>query len=310
MHASELAVGRWPGLLAHFGVDRSLLSGRHGPCPVCEGKDRFRFDDKEGRGTFYCSHCGAGDGFRLLSLIKGLSFKQVAAEIESVVGVIPAKSVRPSPSDADKIDACRRTWRKSSAVVAGDPVHSYLIRRTGIREIPGCIRFHAALAYRHSDGRVTRCPAMVARVTGPDGKGIALHRTYLTSEGEKAAVPTAKKVIGSMPASSAIQLFGAAPCLGIAEGIETALSASVMFGVPTWAAVTAGGMERWAPPAGTKRVLVFADNDLSGTGQASAWNLARRLISAGIETEVKIPPDAGTDWNDVEMLERGKERQF
>ena len=76
MHAAELAVGRWPGLLVQFGIERNLLTGKHAPCPVCEGRDRFRFDDREGRGTFFCSHCGAGDGFRLLQLVKGWSFKQ------------------------------------------------------------------------------------------------------------------------------------------------------------------------------------------------------------------------------------------
>jgi hypothetical protein len=35
---------------------------RHQACPVCGGSDRFRFDDKEGRGTWFCNQCGAGDG--------------------------------------------------------------------------------------------------------------------------------------------------------------------------------------------------------------------------------------------------------
>ncbi|MDI5829610.1 hypothetical protein MJN51_36035, partial [Salmonella enterica subsp. enterica serovar Kentucky] len=34
---------------------------RHAPCPACGGKDRFRFDDN-GRGSFICNQCGAGDG--------------------------------------------------------------------------------------------------------------------------------------------------------------------------------------------------------------------------------------------------------
>ena len=90
-----------------------------------------------------------------------------------------------------------------------------------------------------------------------------------------------------------------------AEGIETALSAFALFGVPTWAAVTAGGLERWTPPNGTERVVVFGDNDTSGTGQAAAWVLAKRLIVAGLETEVKIPEVAGTDWNDFHRQQGG-----
>lgn len=299
MQASELAVGRWPGLLVHFGIDRALLSGRHSPCPACEGRDRFRFDDREGRGTFICSHCGAGDGFKLLNLVKGWSFKQAAAEVESIVGTIPTNAHRPSHSETDKVEACRRIWRESQTVVFGDPVQRYLARRTAINAVPVCIRFHPALPYRHNDGTVTRHPAMLAKVRDSDGQGVAIHRTYLNSAGEKADVPTIKKIVGTLPASSAIRLFPAARHIGIAEGIETALSALALFGMPTWAAVTAGGMERWTPPAGTERVIVFGDNDLSGTGQASAWILAKRLISSGIETEVKIPEQPGSDWNDV-----------
>jgi putative DNA primase/helicase len=299
MSAPELARNRWPGLLVHFGIDRELLSGRHSPCPVCEGRDRFRFDDKEGRGTFICSHCGSGDGFKLLQLFKGWPFKQAAAEIEQIVGAIPASSPKLQQSAADKADACRRIWRESKAVTVGDPVHAYLLHRTGITEIPACIRFHPDLAYRHDDGRVTRHPAMLAKVTGPESNGVAIHRTYLTSNGEKANLPSVKKVVGMLPASSSVRLFQPGSTIGIAEGIETALSASVLFGIPVWSCISSGGMEKWTPPAGTERVVVCGDNDLSGTGQAAAWILAKRLIACGIAVRVEIPEVAGTDWNDV-----------
>lgn len=300
MHAAELAVGRWPGLLVQFGIERALLTGKHAPCPVCDGKDRFRFDDKEGRGTFICSHCGAGDGFKLLHLVKGWSFKQAASEVESIVGTVQAGTVKPAQSDAAKVEACRRIWRESRAVVAGDPVSTYLLRRTGSDTAPACIRFHPALPYRHDDGSTTRHPAMIARVQDAEGNGAAIHRTYLSSDGEKADVPTVKKVAGSLPPSSAVRLFPASSSMGIAEGIETALSASVRFGVPVWSCVSAGGMERWTPPPGTERVIIFGDNDLSGTGQAAAWNLAKRLIAAGFAVEVKIPGEPGADWADAD----------
>lgn len=42
------ARGRWPQILHHFWIDASHLKNKHGSCPVCGGKDRFRFDDKNG----------------------------------------------------------------------------------------------------------------------------------------------------------------------------------------------------------------------------------------------------------------------
>ncbi|WP_301101088.1 toprim domain-containing protein [Propionivibrio sp.] len=298
MHAAELAVGRWPGLLARFGIERNLLTGKHVPCPACEGRDRFRFDDKDGRGTFFCSHCGAGDGFKLLNLVKGWAFKQAATEIEKVVGTVAAIPPRQLQTDVEKIESCRRIWGESKVVVAGDPVSRYLARRTGINVVPACVRFHPALSYRHDDGSATRHPAMIAKVQDADGNGVAIHRTYLTNDGQKASVPTVKKVVGTLPASSAVRLAPASSTIGIAEGIETALSASVRFSVPVWSCISAGGMEKWAPPTGTERVIVFGDNDLSGTGQAAAWILAKRLIASGLAVEVKIPNEPGTDWAD------------
>ena len=298
MHAAELAVGRWPGLLVQLGIERNLLTGKHAPCPACEGRDRFRFDDKDGRGTFFCSHCGAGDGFKLLQLVKGWSFKQAASEVEGLVGTVQAGAAKPVQSDAAKVKACRRIWRESQAVVVGDPVHQYLARRTAIDAVPACIRLHAALAYRHDHGSVTRHPAMIAKVQDADGNGVAIHRTYLASDGNKANVSVVKKIVGTIPPSSAVRLSQPSSTIGIAEGIETALSAFVQFGVPVWSCISANGMEKWTPPTGTERVLVFGDNDLNGTGQAAAWNLAKRLMASGVAVEVKIPKQPGTDWAD------------
>ena len=50
-NAAELASGRWHGILTALGVPQEFLTGKHGPCPICGGKDRFRFDNKNGRGT-------------------------------------------------------------------------------------------------------------------------------------------------------------------------------------------------------------------------------------------------------------------
>ena len=298
MQAAEMANGRWPGILANFGLDERALSGRHGPCPVCDGRDRFRFDDKDGRGTFYCSQCGAGDGFDLLRRVKGWTFREAAEQVKQVVGSIGETSCAPKVCTVDKLAQCKRVWSESKSVIAGDPVSLYLARRTGLEVIPACLRYHPALAYRHDDGSTTKHPAMLAKVTAPDGTGTALHRTYLTSDGEKADVPMSKKVLGSLPAGAAVRLSRTCSTLGVAEGVETALSASVAFGLPVWSAISSGGLEKCTPPAGINRVVIFGDNDLSGTGQAAAWILAKRLIAADVAVDVKIPTNPGTDWAD------------
>lgn len=81
----EAARGRWPGTLGRFGVNTALLTGRHGPCPGCGGRDRFRFDDKEGEGTFICSQGGggnlSGNGLTLLAHVTGWEWKRCVEEV-------------------------------------------------------------------------------------------------------------------------------------------------------------------------------------------------------------------------------------
>jgi hypothetical protein len=87
------ARGGWVNLLSRFGVDAALLSNRHGPCPGCGGKDRFRFDDQEGNGTFICSQGGggnlAGDGLTLLMHVKGWEWQRCVQEIAEALGLSP-----------------------------------------------------------------------------------------------------------------------------------------------------------------------------------------------------------------------------
>lgn len=89
-------------------------------------------------------------------------------------------------------------------------------------------------------------------------------------------------------------------CSGSRRGVETALAASALFGFPVWAALGASNLAAFeAVPAGVKKVVVFSDNDANFTGQAAAFELARRLSLSGLTVEVKVPDAVGEDWLDV-----------
>lgn len=297
----DQAIGRWPGILQALGVAAEYLRNKHGPCPICGGKDRYRFDDKEGRGTWYCSHCGSGDGFGLLMAAYGWNFAEAAKEVERVIGIVPAGPIEQDRTEAEKLEALRVVWAQARPVSKGDPVWTYLNARTGLEIVPNDIRFHAALRYVNDDGEfLGTFPAMLALMRYPDGKAASIHRTYLTGDGRKADVPKPKKIMAGKPLkTTAIQLSSPSEYLGIAEGIETALRASIQFSVPIWAAANAELLNAWVPPAGVKRVLIAGDNDASFTGQAVAYGLARRLVKEGYAVEVRIPDETGKDWADV-----------
>lgn len=292
------AQGRWQGILPTLGVSVKYLTGKHGPCPMCGGKDRFRFDNKDGFGTWICQHCSAGDGISLVMRLNGCDFKEAARRIEEVMGDIPAVQAKAGRSEREKREAMQALWSSSARVQTNDPVWQYLNRRTGLTSFPLCLRTRDRLRY-HDDVPSFHW-GMIAKVMGHDDVPATLHRTYLTADGHKAAVTDPRRLMnGDLPKGCAVRLAPYTDVLGIAEGIETAFSASKMFGVPCWAALNAGMLSSWIPPTDVKKIIVFGDNDLSFTGQEASYALARRLRSQEFDVRVEIPPDVDTDWNNV-----------
>src|SRR5690349_5951491 len=92
--------GRWRGILPAFGIDGKYLTGKHGPCPICGGTDRYRFDDKNGSGSWICSSCGAGNGAELVMRKTGLDFKDAAKRIEEVAGTADFVAPKTERSEA------------------------------------------------------------------------------------------------------------------------------------------------------------------------------------------------------------------
>ena len=80
----NMACGHWPRILPALGVP--VIRNRHQACPVCGGSDRFRFDDKEGRGTWFCNQCGAGDGLKLVEKVFGVSASEAAGKVNDLIG--------------------------------------------------------------------------------------------------------------------------------------------------------------------------------------------------------------------------------
>jgi Uncharacterized protein conserved in bacteria len=192
----EAAAGKWPGILAGMGLSDRALSGKHGPCPICGGRDRFRFDDKEGRGTWFCSQCGAGDGVKLAMLVTGQDFRAAALEIERAAGVVQPRVRQPEQDEAAKVHKLLQTWAEGDKLTRGDEAMTYLAGRgLDIETAPDCLRLHPALPYYDNRVLAGKFPAMLARVVAPDGRGATLHRTYLQG-GAQGAGQFAKEIDG------------------------------------------------------------------------------------------------------------------
>ena len=233
--------------------------------------------------------------------MRGVDFRGAAELIEPLIDAALPRTTAPAVSEDDKRRWRNHAWAGARSVDVDDPVGRFLQARAGLLTYPAVLRCHPALDHRDDEGRTTRHPAMLAIVTALDGKPANLHRTYLTADGSKADVAEPRRMMpGEIPPGSAIRLAPVADELGIAEGIETAFAAAALFGIPTWAAVNAGMLAKWVPPAKVRRVVIFGDNDPGFAGQAAAYTLARSITGRRLaEVEVRIPEPFGDDWNDV-----------
>jgi putative DNA primase/helicase len=290
----DQARGRWRSILPKLGVAAKALDGKQHPCPVCAGKDRFRFDDLEGNGTWFCNQCGAGNGMSLARAVTGLPFAEMAAKVREMLPDATFAPSKPARDDAKCKDAMREVWARS-VPIAGTMAESYLRSRGLSGPWPAHLRFVDHLRATKHEARFL--PAMVAKVSDKFGQGVNIHRTFLV-DGRKAY---RAMMPGAVPDGAAIRLTGSNPHLGIAEGIETALHAARKFGTPCWAAIDANHLEKWEPPTGVEQVSIFGDHDESYTGQAAAFVLAKRLTNRRepITSSVILPPRVGTDWADL-----------
>ena len=102
---NEAAKGHWPSILgALAGLSQQQLTDKHQPCPLCNGTDRYRFDDQDGSGSWFCNKCGgktqsggAGSGMDMLMRKNNWDFKRAASEVERYLGIAKA---RPEPPTA------------------------------------------------------------------------------------------------------------------------------------------------------------------------------------------------------------------
>ena len=206
----------------------------------------------------------------------------------------PRRRIAEEP-DADPLKrsaAALAIWQASGAA-DGSPVATYLRSRGLPLPALPALRFHAGL--KHPSGGVW--PAMVALVThGATGSPIAVHRTFLTHDGDgKAPVDPAKMMLGPCR-GGLVRLGEPGAVLMAGEGIETCLAAMQATGNAAWAALSTSGLRSLDLPRDVRDVIVLADGD--EPGEAAARDCARRWKREGRHVRIARPPQ-GMDFNDL-----------
>ncbi len=296
MTTKQAARGKWNGILSQL-IGEHAVTRKHGPCPICGGEDRFRYDNNRDDGDWFCNVCGPGDGFRLLQESLGLTFAEAAREVDKVVNNIEVEPFKPDIDIDRRRRAMNSLWQEAKG---GLVVADYLKGRgipTEIISDVSDVRGHSGLTLFEGHKAIGSYPAMIALIRNAKGVPISLHRTYIMDgKKEKKIMPPIENITGG-----AVRLGEPKNTLVLAEGIETALAAWAITGHPAWATISAHGLAEFKSiPRHVKKVIIAADNDKSFTGQAAAFECAKHMKQREkVETVVTMPKIMGFDMLDV-----------
>ena len=325
--AEDLVVSNAEAILLYAGFDPAYLRHREGPCPICGGNHRFRWRKVKEDG--FCNQCRHLSFFDLLKHHLGTDFQGACDFVRAWAGKsstnIRPKS-RPAPSaanswglSAEETEKLRQKYLKlwsGAGPVQGSPAQAYLDHRVqGLDQYPKVLRHHPGLEYwrETEDGKFAKegvYHGLLAAVQGPDDRVCNIWRTFITPDGQKAPLPDAKKAAGKfLVPGGAVRLFEPqGDELGIAEGIENALKAWTLYGIPTWPCLNANGIAQFVlPPAYAgriKKLRIFGDNDAPDkfgrrAGNDAAKKLKERAMGMGLRSTIILPRRTDYDLADI-----------
>jgi len=208
-------------------------------------------------------------------------------EFEDVMGELRARGLTEmgrrerrytSPRLVPKVEPDRVAldiWEASEPIY-GTIAEEYLQRR-GILLTPPALAHHRG--------------AMVAAVEQPYHGITAIQKTPVKSDFHRGDRMT-KGPLGN----GAVRLGAAQEIMGIAEGIETALSAMMLTGMSVWASLGGKRLHNVELPAFVRDVHIFADNDQPGREAAYRASDVHRQL--GRSVKIRRPPPQFKDFND------------
>lgn len=342
------ARGNWLAILARFASDLTPALndlGKHVDCPFHGGKTDFRIDKKKGdsEGLSFCT-CGVRNGWSLLKDANDWSIIQAKDAVAEYFGLNEksnaevnqflkeeevrraAEAIRKKAKDREeaKLIAVKnnKVWKQTLPLnhhksrVAAQYLRNRKLDHT---LLTSHVRFHPHLSYWDEDEKlIGYYPALVARVYDNSGRPIALHRTYLdqsTCQKVEHENASSKKLMPVpelwrerpgrvIPATKA----GNSTILGIAEGLETALAASMATGISVWSSISAGPLKSFVPPSCVNTLVIFADLDKSKTGSDAADELVKnlqklkwlgRILIMTPDSALLTEDSKSVDWADV-----------
>ncbi len=256
------------------------------PCPQCDDRPRrgprealALLIDAKGA-TWYCHRCGYNGP-------------------DGDIVVVDAPKTAP-PKQQGFSDYAAGIWRSTIPITADTAAGRYLRqRRCALPPPDPTSHLRCIPSLKHPSG--ASFPALIGLVTHiHTKKPLGLHRTWLKPDGSgKADVEPNKAYLCSPLGDGVIRIWpddSVERSLGIAEGIETALSLAHEF-TPVWCCMDAGHLEAFPVLGGIEALTIGVDNDLRGI--EAATKCAKEWLTAGREVYTIRAKQEGHDLNDA-----------
>ncbi|MGG2141608.1 toprim domain-containing protein [Symbiopectobacterium sp. RP] len=267
------ASGHWDPILERLGISTNR---KESECPHCGGNTRYRFDDLEGRGTYLCSHCGAGTGLDLVMKVFQCSAPEAAGKVAEAMAM-----PLPEPKQAKEKPQTDIAGKVAALAAKASTGQSAYLASKGLQcPFPILSDGSLLLVLKNGAGATTG-----AQVIKPDGS-------------KRLVAGTVKK--GAFCKVNSVE---STETVIIAEGLATALSVQQFRPDATIiAAVDAGNllpaaqvMRQRCPDA---QIIIAADNDIKPDERNTGKEKAESAATA-VSGWVTLPPtDHKADWDD------------
>jgi hypothetical protein len=246
---------------------------------------------------------GAADWREVLDDLRARGFIDAQNRLGGSAGYPTQTASAAEPTRAERVRAAAALWASGFAMGGHSAADRYCAARGVVGSTGGlALRARASTPTSVYRDRGARLPALLARVDAPEGTLTAVEVTYLDGRGRRSRLARPpRKLVGAMPAGSAVRLCPAGEEMLVAEGVFTTLSAMRRFELPGWALLSTTNLRRWRAPPGVRRVLIAADR--GPDGERSAAQLCAALVEHGRIAEVVLPPEGAGDWNDLDRRE-------
>lgn len=285
--------GQWETVLGNYGCQ--LPHGRkHGPCPVCGGKDRFRFDDKNGRGTWFCSQCEPSSGGGLLLLSRFIN-KTVMETAKELIGDDELKTIAPKRVHIVDHDAVRAAnieqAKKGAARLMASAVlapHAYM----NAKGLTGEWLVNGSPIY----GRNGIVPIGDLLLVPVYKKGELVNVQKITEDGVK------RPLFGGDMQGVQHIIDGITKNIAVVEGYATGVTVNKLTKFKTYVAFNAGNLEEAVRQVKIdcpeSNIVVFGDHDEIDTAHNRRPGEYFANKAADPFAAIVALPDELGDWDD------------